>query len=290
MWDEEECHGGGGARGEIIEPPSSGDRTDDSSTAVLARAQSHGCGAVGVGLVAGRDDSSTSGHGGTPTNGDAVVVSRGWRGHEDLALWAALVDAGLANEENHFLVARFKKYQWTGLLAVTDKALPQRNARGVQARICMLRAKAATQHPTNANAHGSAGSPQSAKDDETEGQGPLCDGLTEADITHLQAIQDMVKANGGENNPGHQMCLEIEIMVGSCDHPLAKQVANILENSWTRPHHRTDKPDALFSITAPLATFLSHEQLLDSSHFMLDAGHRAFSSLDPSAVRYIYMM
>jgi len=125
----------------------------------------------------------------------------------------------------------------------------------------VLRAKAATQHPTNANAHGSAGSPQSAQDDETEGQGPLCHGLTEADITHLQAIQDMVKANGGEINPGHQMCLEIEIMVGSCDHPLAKQVANILENSRTRPHHRTDKPDALFSITAPLATFLSHEQL-----------------------------
>ena len=118
----------------------------------------------------------------------------------------------------------------------------------------------------------------------------MCHGLTEEDITHLQVIQVMVKTNGGEINPGHQMCLEIEIMVGSCDHPLAKQVANILENSWTRPHHRTDKPDALFSITAPLATFLSHEQLLDSSHFMLNAGHHSFSSLDPSAVRYIYMM
>jgi len=56
MWDGEECHGGGDPRVEIIESPSSGDRMDDNRTVVLARAQSHGCGAVGVGLVAGRDD------------------------------------------------------------------------------------------------------------------------------------------------------------------------------------------------------------------------------------------
>jgi len=208
-----------------------------------------------------------------------------WSGHEDLALWAALVDAGLANEEHHILVPRFTRRQWTGLSAVLDQALPQRHARGVQSRLRVLRAKAATQNPTNSIDNGSAGSPQSTPDDETVGHGPLCDGLTEADITHRQAIQDMVKLKGGENNPGHQMCLEIEIMVGSCDHPLSKQVADILHTSRTLSDHRTDNPVALFSITAPLATFLSHEQLLDSSDFMLDAGHCAFSSLDPSAVK-----
>jgi len=274
----------------MVDPPFSSDRTDDSSIAVLAGAQSHGCQFFEVGLVAGRDDSSSSEHGGTPTNGDAGVLVRGWTGREDIALWAALVDVGLANEENHFLFAQFNRPQWTELLAVTHEALPQRKARGVQNRIRVLRGKAATQHPTNANANGSAGSPQATQDDETDGHGPLRDGLTEADITHLREIQDIVKAKGGENNPRHQTCLEIEIMVESYDHPLAKQVANILQNSRTRPNHRTDKPVALFSITAPLATFLSHQDLLVSSDFMLHAGHQAFSSLDPPAVRYIYMM
>jgi len=59
-WDEKQGHCGGGARREIVDPPSSSDQTDGSSMAGLAGATSHGSEFVDVGLGAGHDDSSSA--------------------------------------------------------------------------------------------------------------------------------------------------------------------------------------------------------------------------------------
>jgi len=175
-------------------------------------------------------------------------------------------------------------FQWTELLVVTHKALLQRKVRSVQYCIHVLREKATTLHQTDTNGSGLVDSHQVTQNDETGGHGPLYDGLSESDITHLRDIQDMVRAKGGETNQRHQMYLEIENMVQSYDHPLVKQVPEILKVSRTQSHHCTDKSTALFSITVSLATFFSHEILLASSDLMMDVGHCPFGSLDPPAV------